>query len=56
MYFDHHSFAMIFDYYPMNLINYVEQNRHWMDMDDFRRIMLGVIKGVDYLHRNGVVG
>jgi serine/threonine protein kinase len=45
---------MIFDYYPVNLINYVAENRHSMNMEDFKRIMIGVIKGVDYLHRNGV--
>lgn len=56
VYFDHHSFAMIFEYQPMNLVAFMNARRTVSDnyLEECRNLMQGILKGVDYLHSRGV--
>jgi serine/threonine protein kinase len=54
VFFDLKSFGMIFSYYPDNLANYIKQRKQKIEISEIRQLIAGLLKGVDYLHQNGV--
>lgn len=58
VYFDHHNFAMIFEYHPWSLLDFVRARRTTSVtyLEECRHMMQGILRGLDCLHRSGVAG
>jgi serine/threonine protein kinase len=45
---------MIFAYHPYNLRTFLTKKAGNITLEESKKLMKGILKGVDYLHSNGV--